>query len=228
MGNASAFYPSFVGRIGWQDGLSGQRIWIVTVFFVSLRPLLTESTSAMKRTATNETIYGHDVLEFVTVGIEFCAFLEKSQGRPRTDFLDTMLKLLPLLYLKAQMLPRVDTEGDFLPRGKVTEDDYNYIRRIVYDLLEDDDQYLDFAYEYERETDEAHWRSISEHLADIYQPLRNFLAVYQDGIEDCMRDALWAVGDSFELYWGQAVVDALKRLHRLKYKTPEVDDDYDE
>lgn len=183
----------------------------------------------MSSSKTVKDIYQHNVLEFVTVGIEYCAFLEKSQGRPREDFLDTMLKLLPLLYVKAQLLPHIDSEGDFLPTNKVTEDDYNYIRRIVYDILGDDDQYLDISYENELETDETQWKSVSEHLADIYQPLRNFLAVYQDGIEDCMRDALWAVADSFVLYWGQAAVDALKRLHQIRYKNaPASDEEYDD
>ena len=164
-----------------------------------------------------KTIYGHDVLEFVTVGIEFCAFLEKSPGRPREDFVGTMLKLLPLLYVKAQLLPKVDSEGDFLPQGKVTEDDYNWIRRTVYDILGNDDEYLEVSYENEMETDETQWRSVSEHLADIYQPVRNFLAVYQDGVEDCMTDALWALTDNFELYWGEALVNALRRLHVIRY-----------
>ncbi len=169
----------------------------------------------MKANETNKTIYNHNVLEFVTVAIEYCAYLEQSQGREREDFLDTMLKLLPLLYMKALLLPEVDSEGDFLPQGKVTEDDYNFIRRIVYDLLADEDQYLDVSYDRDMETDETQWQSVSEHLADIYQPVRNFLAVYQDGVEDCMTDALWALRDNFELYWGEAAVSALKRLHMI-------------
>jgi len=99
----------------------------------------------------------------------------------------------------------------------VTEDDYNFIRRTVYDLLPDDDQYLDVSYDRDMETDETQWQSVSEHLADIYQPVRNFLAVYQDGVEDCMTDALWALRDQFELYWGEAAVGALKRLHVIRY-----------
>lgn len=171
----------------------------------------------MNPNQTNKTIFSHNVLEFVTVAVEFCAFLEKSQGRPRQDFLDTLLKLLPLLYMKAQLLPEVDSQGDFLPRDKVTEDDYNYVRRTVYDILPDEDQYLDVSYDRDMETDETQWHSVSEHLADIYQPVRNFLAVYQDGVEDCMADALWALRDSFELYWGEATVSALKRLHVIRY-----------
>lgn len=171
----------------------------------------------MKPNDKSKIIYGHDTIEFVTVAVEYCAFLEKSEGRSRDDFYDTVLKLLPLLYVKAQLLPSVESEGDFLPQAKVTEDDYNWIRRIVYDIVTDEDQYLDISYENVMETDETQWKSLSEHLADIYQPLRNFLAVYQDGTEDCMFDALWAVKDSFELYWGLALVDAMKRLHYTKY-----------
>ena len=101
--------------------------------------------------------------------------------------------------------------------SKVTEYDYNYIRSIVADILGEREQYLDVSYEDELTTDETQWKSVSEHLADIYQPVRNFLAVYQDGIEDCMTDALWYLMDNFELYWGQAVVDSMKRLHWMKY-----------
>ena len=171
----------------------------------------------MKVNDKAKTIYHADTLDFVRVAIEYCAFLEKSQGRGREDYLDKMLKLLPLLYLKAQLLPQVESEGDFLPQGKVTEDDYNFIRRTAFDILPDEDQYLDVSYDTGMETDETQWKSLSEHMADIYQPLRNFLAVYQDGVEDCMTDALWAVRDNFELYWGDAVVDAMKRLHHIRF-----------
>ncbi|MBQ8969489.1 MAG: DUF5063 domain-containing protein [Bacteroidaceae bacterium] len=179
----------------------------------------------MNATEHKKTIYGRDVLEFVTVAIEYCAFLEKSQGRPKSDFTGTMLKLLPLLYVKAQLLPKVETDGTFLPNGKVTEDDYNYILRTVYDIMGNADQYLDVSYEDEMETDETQWKSVSEHLADIYQSVRNFLAVYQDGVEECMADALWAVQESFETYWGTAVVDALKRLHKIHYSASSDEED---
>lgn len=176
-----------------------------------------------------KTIYKSDVLEFVTVGVEYCAFLEKSDGRPRMDFINTLLKLLPLLYIKALLLPCVESNGDFLPQGKVTEEDYDYIRSIVYDQLGDNDEYLDMSYEYGMETDETQWKSVSEHLADIYQPVRNFLAVYEDGVEDCMADALWTVRDNFELYWGEALVAALRRLHKIRYSnSPEDETEYDD
>lgn len=165
----------------------------------------------------HKILFGHEVLEFATVGIEFCAFLEKSSGRDRQDFLSALTKLLPLLYVKAQLLPEVDSDGTFLPQGSVTESDYDYIRRIVFDILGDDDQYLDFTSEQTMETDEVQWKSVSEHLADVYQPVRNFLAVLQDGIDECVNDALWSLREDFELYWGEALVNAIKQLHKLRY-----------
>lgn len=166
---------------------------------------------------SDKPIYAHDTLEFVTVAAEFCAFLEQSPGRDKKEFEDTLFKLLPLLYLKAHLLNRVESNGDFLPDDQVTEDDYNFIRNTIYDILQADDDYEDLVYDEDMQTDESHWKSLSENLADMYQALRNFVSVYQQGIEDCMLDALWSVVDSFELYWGQNLVDTLRRLHQLRY-----------
>ena len=45
-------------------------------------------------------VYGHDVIEFTTVALQYCAFVENAPEKERTEFVDTLLKLLPLLYLK--------------------------------------------------------------------------------------------------------------------------------
>jgi len=169
------------------------------------------------KSLSEQPIYNHDVLEFAQVAIQFCGQLEQAQGQSRSEFVATLLKLMPLLYLKAQLLPKVESNGSFLPDDQVTEQDYEFVRQNVYSLLASDDEYLDVSYDEMMQTDETRWKSISENLADIYQPVRNFLATYQQGIEDCMYDALWQVQDQFELFWGEELVDSLRRLHRLKY-----------
>lgn len=163
------------------------------------------------------TIYAPATLEFVTVAAQFCVFLEQSQGRSKREFVETMLRLLPLLYVKATLLPRIESDGTFLPDDKVTEEDYNFIRQTVYDIMQADDDYEELVYDATIQTDENRWLSVSEGLADMYQAIRNFVGVYQERIEDCMTDALWAVMDNFELYWGQSLVDTLRQLHKLRY-----------
>ena len=52
-----------------------------------------------------DIVFSRNTVEFVTVAAEFCAYVERSNEHDRKEFVDTLLKLLPLLYLKAQMLP---------------------------------------------------------------------------------------------------------------------------
>jgi len=166
--------------------------------------------------------YSQPVVEFVTVGAEYCAFLEQSQGRDKTALADTLLKLLPLLYVKAQLLPHVEGGASFGTETYVTEQDYNWLRAILADVLGDEDEYEDVVRGDAMETDDIRWMRISEGLADIYQPVRDFVECFRNGVAENIEDALWALNDSFELYWGGNLVDVLRRLHRLKYGTPQV------
>lgn len=172
-------------------------------------------------------IYASGTLTFVTVAVKFCTILEKCGEQTRTAFENDMLKVAPLLYLQAQQLPEVESDGEALPQGQVTPEDYDWVCEGVSKLLGDDDVYLDTCQPEEHSTEETCWRSVSEHLADVYQPVRNFLAAYQGGMEAEMNDALWAVAQNFRDYWGQALLDALRQLHRLKYRTTGDGDMYD-
>ena len=181
----------------------------------------------MQQTNNNsKTIFAQGTIDFVTVAAEFCAYLEQSSDRSKEQFVDTMLKLLPFLYVKAHLVKRVESNGDFLPDDKVTEEDYNWIRNIIYSILGNDDDYEELIFDPNTQSNETKWSSISENLADMYQSLRNFVSAYQIGIEDCMHDALWLVMDQFELFWGKCLVDSLSRLHQVKYKiTGDSDED---
>ena len=41
----------------------------------------------------SQTIFDKNVIEFVTVAAEFCAFLERAERMKRSDFVDTSLKI---------------------------------------------------------------------------------------------------------------------------------------
>ncbi len=175
---------------------------------------------------TDNPIYARDTLEFVRVAAEYCALLEKSEERTADEFVALLLKLLPLLYLKAQLLPEVEADGAFTPDGQVTEDDYNFVRGGAYRLLQKHDEYEILVWDEYMQTDESRWCSLSEGLADLYQALRNFVAVYQQRLESCMPDALWQFREAFEVSLGQTMLDALRQLHRIRYTLhPDADED---
>ena len=162
-------------------------------------------------------IYARETLEFVAAAAEFCALLEQCGQRTEKELLDKLLKLLPLLYMKVQFLPDVETEGAFVPDGQVTEEDYDFVRSAVYGLLHEHDEYEMLVWDEDMQTEESRWCSVSEGLADVYQALRNFVAVYQQRLEPCMMDAIWQLRDNFELYWGQTLLDSLRQLHRIRF-----------
>ena len=79
----------------------------------------------------SQVIFDKNTVEFVTVAAEYCGFLERTRDAKRGIFVDTALKILPLLYLKASMIPPCERIGEFDPEAFVTEEDYELIRMAV-------------------------------------------------------------------------------------------------
>ena len=94
----------------------------------------------------SQTIFEKNVIEFVTVAAEFCAFLERAEHMKRKAFVDTSLKILPLLYLKASLLPKCETIGDEAPETYVTEEIYEILRINLAGLMGEKDDYLDVRF----------------------------------------------------------------------------------
>ncbi len=169
-------------------------------------------------------VYSRNTVEFATVAAEFCAYLEQSERRKLQDFTDTVLKLLPLLYLKAALLEDIESSEDFLPEAFVSEQDYEIVRLTLSSILGGKDDYLDFCNERVKFSDETSAKAISEDLADIYQALKNFVEGYRIGLEENMYEAVAEVRNAFALYWGQTLTNAMRALHRVRYSTEEDDD----
>ena len=172
-------------------------------------------------------VYDKNTVEFITVSAEFCGFLERVESMKRKSFVDKILKLLPLLYLKASLLPEFARIDDFNPETFVTEGDYERVRQSVMQLLGDKDDYLDVFLDDMAYSDTPIRQSISECLADIYQPLKDCVCVYQLGFEQTMNDALLLCRERFAEHWGQRLVNAMRALHDVKYAQNDDEEDSD-
>ena len=167
----------------------------------------------------SDIVFSRNTVEFVTVAAEFCAYLEQANTRTRKEFVDTMLKILPLLYLKAQMLPNEERINDEDLEDFVSEDSYEILRINISDLLGDKDTYLDVFVEEMKYSDTPITKNISEDLADIYQDIKNFVCLFQVGLNETMHDAIIECNEHFRLYWGQRTVNTLRALHDIAYNT---------
>ena len=163
----------------------------------------------------SQTIFDKNVIEFVTVAAEFCAFLERAESMKRSDFVDTSLKILPLLYLKASLLPPCERLGEEELETYVTEEVYEILRLNLAELMGEKDDYLDVFVEDMVYSDQPIKKCISEDLADIYQDIRDFIFVFQLGLNETMNDSLALCQENFGLLWGQKLVNTLRALHDL-------------
>ena len=173
-------------------------------------------------------VYSPAVIEFVTVTAETCLFLDHTTEFSRTDFIQKIVKILPLLYLKASLLDVPEAVYDDEVEHFVLEDDYLYIKEQVEQLLGADDSYLETFHPDMAISDTPIAVFISENLADIYQELKDFAANYQLGDIDIMNDALVACLEAFGEHWGQKLLNAMRALHALRFSegfgTDETDD----
>ena len=159
-----------------------------------------------------------------SVAAEFCKFLEQAETMKRDTFVDTSLKILPLLYLKAAMLPETEIIGDDAPESYVTEETYEVLRINLAGILAEKDDYLDVFIQDMVYSDQPIKKNISEDLADIYQAIKDFIFVFQLGLNETMNDSLAICQEQFKEYWGQTLVNTLRALHDVKYRQTEEDE----
>ena len=174
---------------------------------------------------TSQVIFDKNSIEFVTVAAEYCAFIERTRGTERKTFVDTALKILPLLYLKATLIPECEQIGEDDLEVFVTEDDYEYVRRAVANVMGSQDDYLEVFHPDMAYSDTPIKKCISEDLADIYQDLKDFICVFQLGLNATMNDSLCVCKEHFAEFWGQRLVNTMRALHDVKYNTSEDDAD---
>ncbi|MGL5937248.1 MAG: DUF5063 domain-containing protein [Phocaeicola sp.] len=167
----------------------------------------------------SQIIFDKNVIEFVTVAAEYCGLIGRAPHMKRADFVETLLKILPLLYVKSTLVPACERIGLFDPERIVTEMEYEEVRTMVNGILAEQDDYLDVFLPDMQYSDTPIKRNISEDLADIYQPLKDFIGVFQLGLNETMHDSLVICKEQFEEYWGQRLVNTMRALHEVKYNS---------
>lgn len=178
----------------------------------------------MLKMEAHQIVYSKNVVEFVTVASEFCSSVEKVSKITARENLQKLQKFLPLLYLKAALLPETEQLLDDELEKYVSELDYNVLHQKWLLLLNEYDTFYEVFDPNIQFGHEAVTASISENLLDIYQDLKNFLIAYSIGNDEVMNDALLECTNHFGEFWGQQLVNVLRAVHMLLYS----DIDFDE
>ena len=161
-------------------------------------------------------VYRQDVIDFLTVSVQVCGYLEKIAEEDKRDSVEKVTCLLPMLYLKARLLDNPEQELDGYVETFCSEGQYDEVRSAVAALLGSDDTYLEMPVEEGLYGDLPDTRFISEQLADIYQELFDLAANYRTQETAVMNDAILACLEAFELHWGQKLLSVLRALDVLR------------
>ena len=57
-----------------------------------------------------------------------------------------------------------------------------------------------------------------------FQDLKDFIGVFQLGLNVTMNDSLYVCKEHFAEFWGQRLVNTMRALHDVKYNQPTDDD----
>jgi hypothetical protein len=165
----------------------------------------------------SDPILSKQTEDFVRTALEFCVLTEKHTQTDKDFFINNMIRVLPLLYLKVSIIPQIEENYDSDLETKVSEEMYNRVEDSISNLLGNENLYLETFHPDIRLSDSPIAVKISEDLADIYQDLGNFIAVFKNGQRETMNDSLTLCVQNFEKYWGQRLLNALRALHYIKY-----------
>jgi len=179
----------------------------------------------MSEDGLNSLVYSKNVIELITVANEFCSFLERSAEMESSGFLSHLQKILPLLYLKASLLPVFDYESEDDLEKYVTELDYNLIQQNVLHHTGANDDYHEVFLSGMQFSESALTASISENVADIYQDMKDLVMSFRTLNDEVMEQAIWESQNNFSHFWGQKLVNCLRAVHNVIYGEPNMDNE---
>lgn len=156
-------------------------------------------------------------LAFIALANEYCHSLEHSLDyESREQFVGTMLKLLPRLYITMSDLEE-DPFADAYIESALEEDVYDMMRGRVAQIMAEEDIYLEVFVEDMKYSDTPISASVSENLADLYQEFFNIIHSVQDALTETQHEMLCQCRLNFVNYWGQTLCNVLRALNAAFY-----------
>ena len=153
---------------------------------------------------------------------QYCTFIEHGADFDKEQILDYMLKILPLLYIKGGLLNSEETDEVLTCEQCVTEEEYESVFLLLKNKLESED-YFD---SYDIQLGETQSVSLCEHIADIYQDLKDFVLLFSKNTITARLSATYLCKMRYAGGWGKKILTIMPYLHVMMYKDESNEDMY--
>lgn len=190
----------------------------------SVLPSLDRQSSTSEDGTAYDLAYSKEAVDFVTVAGHYCRLLEEVRQDSRAEFIIKLQRLLPFLYLKACLLPKIEDDSQQEVEHFVSELDYFQIKQEIAEQLGTYELFVDLQSPDGIEGEAEEQLSIVECLADIYQITKDFTLLYQFANPEAIKTSLYDCRLSFESYWGPRLLAASVLIHNLRYANNDEED----
>jgi len=167
-----------------------------------------------------DALYSRKVIDMLTVSNEYCLFMEKAEDFTKEEVFQYMQKLLPLIYLKASLLPVIPINDENTAEHFVTEEQWENLFNTLALKFGNDDIYH-FIDLHEKSHSDPVRASLAENLTDLFQDLKDFVLLYQKPSRTSQENAIQDCKNLFETRFGYRLVNAQQAIHYILY--PSID-----
>ncbi len=162
--------------------------------------------------------------EILKLAATYCTIVQNPEVDERSEFIRELLITLSRIYSEfLSFKPETDEDEDYALEGGMgvyfqehaDEELYNYVRSQMEQIMSPDDTFLETFEEDMKYSETPIGATISESLADIFQPLYNFAeeARLSEGVN--LKEAYLQCREEFMEYWSQTLVNVLRPLNSL-------------
>jgi len=163
----------------------------------------------------DDIINNKNVTDFIIVANDFCFHIEKIDSNTTAAFLFNYLqKVLPLLYIKASLLPYVEVDVNKAIRF-LNDEEFEEIINMCLPITGNNDIYNDIVNNFN--DDRILKWSMAHNIASIYRELKDFLLLFSKDSIDIKKSAVLEVKKNFEMSWGETLLRLHRAIHSRLY-----------
>ncbi len=159
------------------------------------------------------------LINLVALSAEYCSAVEQCRQVELKELTETLLGQLPRIYYEFHDIDAGESasldEWGVGVSDHLDEEQYEMVRMQLASAFGEEDTYLETFEKDMKYSDTPIATTISENLADIYQPLYDFVVEVRESDGENLEEAYRACKEGFREYWSQTLCNVMRALNAI-------------